>query len=220
LPEAKLLVSLYNADTPIMWIIKLGGSLANYPDDLKRWLEELAVAGRGRVVIVPGGGPFVDCVRAAQQDWGFTDSTAHRMALLAMEQYGWMLADIQPGLILARTVVELYQALSNNNIPVWLPSAMIAGNAEIPESWDVTSDSLAAWLARCLDAELLVLVKSCPLPEGETDMAQLSREGIVDAAFPGFVHSAAFDVWPVNRKDYSRVSSHLKRTPAGAELSR
>ena len=204
-----------------MWVVKLGGSLANYPDDLKRWLEELAVAGRGRAVIVPGGGPFVDCVRAAQQDWGFTDSTAHRMALLAMEQYGWMLADIQPGLILARTLVELSKALSNNNIPVWLPSAMIAGNAEIPESWDVTSDSLAAWLARCLGAERLVLVKSCPLPEGETDMAQLSREGIVDAAFPDFVRSAVFDVWPVNRKDYSRICSHLnQRVPAGAILSR
>ena len=203
-----------------MWVVKLGGSLANYPDDLKRWLEELAVAGRGRVVIVPGGGPFVDCVRAAQQDWGFTDSTAHRMALLAMEQYGWMLADIQPGLILARTVVELYKTLSNKNIPVWLPSAMIAGNAEISENWDVTSDSLAAWLARRLGAERLVLVKSCPLPEGEIDMVGLSKKGIVDAAFPGFVHSAAFDVWPVNRKDYSRVCSHLKQRTPGAKLSR
>jgi aspartokinase-like uncharacterized kinase len=204
-----------------MWVVKLGGSLANYPDDLKRWLEELAVSGRGRVVIVPGGGPFVDCVRAAQQDWGFTDSTAHRMALLAMEQYGWMLADIQPGLILARTVVELYQALSNNNIPVWLPSAMIAGNAEIPESWDVTSDSLAAWLARCLGAERLVLVKSCPLPEGEMDMAGLSKKGIVDAAFTGFVDAAAFEVWLVNREDYARVSAHLMEcTSAGAKAGR
>jgi aspartokinase-like uncharacterized kinase len=153
----------------------------------------------------------VDCVRAAQQDWGFTDSTAHRMALLAMEQYGWMLVDIQPGLILARTVVELFQALSNNNIPVWLPSAMIAGNAEIPESWEVTSDSLAAWLARCLGAERLVLVKSCPLPEGEMDMAVLSRTGIVDAAFTGFVDAAAFDVWLVNREDYARVSSQINK---------
>lgn len=200
-----------------MWVIKLGGSLADYPDDLRRWLKALAEAGKGRMVIVPGGGIFAAAVREAQKKWGFDDTAAHAMGLRAMEQYGLMLCGMQKDLIPTRTEVEIRKALQENQVPVWLPVQTLASE-DLPPSWDVTSDSLAAWLARRLGAERLVLVKSCPLPEGEMDMAELSRKGIVDAAFPGFVDAAVFDVWLVNREDYARVSSHLiQSTSAGAK---
>jgi len=191
-----------------MWVVKLGGSLANYPDDLRSWLKELAAAGQGSVVIVPGGSFFADWVREAQKQWGFDDAAAHAMGLRAMEQYGLMLCGLQKGLIPVRTEAEIQKALQENHVPVWLPVQMLA-TQDIDPSWDVTSDSLAAWLTRRLAAERLVLVKSCPLPEGEMEMAELSTKGIVDAAFPGIVHAAAFDVWVVSREDYARVSSHL-----------
>jgi len=200
-----------------MWVVKLGGSLADYPDDLRRWLKALAEAGKGRMVIVPGGGIFAAAVREAQKKWGFDDAAAHAMGLRAMEQYGLMLCGMQKDLIPTRTEVEIRKALQENQVPVWLPVQTLASE-DLPPSWDVTSDSLAAWLARRLGAERLVLVKSCPLPEGEMDMAELSRKGIVDAAFPGFVDAAVFDVWLVNREDYARVSSHLiQSTSAGAK---
>ncbi|HEY6281556.1 MAG TPA: hypothetical protein VIW72_07190, partial [Burkholderiales bacterium] len=50
-----------------------------------------------------------------------------------------------------------------------------------------------------------------PLPEGVMDMAELSRKGIVDAAFPGFIHGAVFEVWVVTREDYARVSSQINQ---------
>ena len=78
------------AAAPRPWIVKIGGSLAAGPAALGRWLLALE-AGRRRVVVVPGGGPFADTVRSAQAELGFDDSTAHRMALLAMEQYGMAL---------------------------------------------------------------------------------------------------------------------------------
>jgi len=203
-----------------MWVVKLGGSLANHPDDLKRWLKALAEAGQGRVVVVPGGSFFADWVRAAQKQWGFDDAAAHAMGLRAMEQYGLMLCGLQKSFVTARTETEIRKTLQENQVPVWLPVQTLASE-DLPPSWDVTSDSLAAWLARRLAAERLVLVKSCPLPAGETDMVELSRKGIVDAAFPGFIHAAAFEVWVANRKDYVRVSSQLiQRTPAGAKRSR
>ncbi len=200
-----------------MWVVKLGGSLADYPDDLRRWLKALAEAGKGRMVIVPGGGIFAAAVREAQKKWGFDDAAAHAMGLRAMEQYGLMLCGMQKYLIPTRTEVEIRKALQENQVPVWLPVQTLASE-DLPPNWDVTSDSLAAWLARRLGAERLVLVKSCPLPEREMDMAELSRKGIVDAAFPGFVDAAVFDVWLVNREDYARVSSHLiQSTSAGAK---
>ncbi|HXZ97063.1 MAG TPA: aspartate kinase [Burkholderiales bacterium] len=194
-----------------MWVIKLGGSLADYPDDLNRWLEMLAEAGRGEGVIVPGGGFFADWVREAQMRWAFDDAVAHAMALRAMEQYGLMLCGLQKRLVPACTDAEIQKALRENKVPVWLPVQMLAAT-EIEPSWDVTSDSLAAWMTRHLAAEHLVLVKSCPLPEGKLDMQELSRKGIVDAAFPNFVAAAHFKVWLVGRDDYTRVFSLLATT--------
>jgi aspartokinase-like uncharacterized kinase len=201
-----------------MWVVKLGGSLADYPDDLRRWIKVLAEAGKGRMVIVPGGSFFADRVREAQKKWGFDDAAAHAMGLRAMEQFGLMLCGLQKGLVPARTETEIRKVLHENQVPVWLPVQSLASE-DLPPSWDVTSDSLAAWLARRLDAERLVLVKSCALPEGEMDMAELSRKGIVDAAFSEFVDAAAFDVCLVNREDYFRVYSYLKQRTSGAKFS-
>ncbi|HUL41050.1 MAG TPA: aspartate kinase [Burkholderiales bacterium] len=202
-----------------MWVVKLGGSLANYPEDLKRWLEMLAEMGRGRVVIVPGGSFFADWVREAQKKWGFDDTAAHAMGLRAMEQYGLMLCGLQKGFGLARTETEIRDLLRDNQVPVWLPVQTLASE-DVAPSWDVTSDSLAAWLARRLKAERLVLVKSCSLHKGEADIAEISAQGIVDAAFPGFVDVAAFDVQLVGREDYAWVCSLLATAGAGIGGSR
>lgn len=52
----------------------------------------------------------------------------------------------------------------------------------LPESWDTTSDSLAAWLAVLVGAERLVLWKSCPVSPAAT-LPELATAGIVDPVF-------------------------------------
>lgn len=53
----------------------------------------------------------------------------------------------------------------------------------LPENWDTTSDSLAAWLASLVGATELVLFKStAPTSEHQTPQAWVEQE-IVDAAF-------------------------------------
>src|SRR5688572_32768381 len=128
-----------------MWaMVKLGGSHAVSPH-LKDWIDE--IAGCGRIVVVPGGGPFADAVRDAQPRMGFDDRAAHRMALLAMEQYACALASLDKRFLLSATVEEMYLDLDRERVAVWLPAQMVLAAPEIPWSWDVTSDSLAAWLA-------------------------------------------------------------------------
>jgi len=127
-------------------IVKLGGSLASSPG-LRAWLDVCASVGAGRMVIVPGGGPFADAVRALQPQQGFDDASAHRMALLAMEQFGRMLIGMHPRLVAADSASAIGYALARSEVPVWMPSAMALACADIPASWNVTSDSLAAWLA-------------------------------------------------------------------------
>ena len=191
-----------------MWIVKLGGSLAADPL-LKDWLEMLADCGRGRVIVVPGGGPFTDRVREAQVHWGFDDWAAHRMAILAMEQYGMMLAALCPALAPAASQDTLYAVLKRAGVAVWLPYAMLSADAGIEEDWSVTSDSLAAWLAQRINAQYLVLVKSCELPLGETGTEELAQLGIVDAAFPQFVRRGCFAAFLLNKAEPHRLRRML-----------
>lgn len=166
-----------------MRVVKLGGSLSGAPE-LKAWLAALAGAA-GRVVLVPGGGPFADAVRDAQARLGFDDRAAHRMALLAMEQFGMALCGLEPDCLPARDEAEIAASLAAGATPVWMPSRLCLGAPDIPESWDVTSDSLALWLAARLGADGLALVKSVEAAGG-ADPAALARAGIVDRAFPEF----------------------------------
>lgn len=176
-----------------MWVVKLGGSLFG-SESLKSWLR--ALAGRSDLVLVPGGGPFADQVRTAQTRWGFDDSTAHHLALLAMEQFGRMLCALEPGLAPAATVDEIRLGLCARVTPVWMPVPMVLADRELPHSWDLSSDSLAAWLCGRLGGEGLLLVKSAPLgellPGVAENPAALSEQGLVDPAFG--VYAGALDV--------------------------
>lgn len=162
-----------------MWVVKIGGSLGEHPA-LREWLGHSARAGRGRVVIVPGGGRFADQVRLAQKHWKFDDRIAHRMALLAMHQYGLVFQGLEPSLKNAR-IGQIDNLLRQGETVVWLPELKELNRAGIPADWTVTSDTLAAWLAGKLHAERLVLVKSGH--STGTDPTDLKKRGLVDAAF-------------------------------------
>src|SRR3954465_16072595 len=131
-------------------VIKLGGSHA-FAAHLTDWIEAIPALA-GRIVVVPGGGPFADAVRDAQSKMGFGDEAAHHMALLAMEQYGCALAGLNRACVLADSLAAIGRALAEEQVPGWLPSRMALAANDIPCSWDVTSDSLAAWLAGGLGA--------------------------------------------------------------------
>ncbi|WP_207478735.1 amino acid kinase family protein [Arenibaculum pallidiluteum] len=184
-----------------LWVVKIGGSLWSGPD-LKAWLAALAQVRAARIAIVPGGGPFADAVREAQVPMGFGDAAAHRMAILGMEQYAHALLDLEPRLSPAATRHALATA---DGTLVWLPAAL-ATAARVPESWSVTSDSLAAWLAGELGARRLVLVKSAALPPGPIKAADLAAAGIVDAAMPDLIAHAAFETRCVGSHDAARFA--------------
>ena len=163
-------------------ILKIGGSLASDPARRRTLLAAVAMGEHGRCVIVPGGGALADAVRADQVRDGFDDSEAHRRALDAMSHMAENFCAIEPRL--ARSV-EPWADAAGASACVWDPAILRAGHPDIPESWDVTSDSLAAWLATRMRAGRCVLVKSADALAHETP-ALLARRGLVDAAFPGF----------------------------------
>jgi len=188
--------------------VKLGGSLAE-AGTLDAWLAALLRHGKGRAVVVPGGGVFADAVRAAQQRERFSDRAAHRMAVLAMEQYACLLLDRAPALVPCAAIAEMRKALAAGGVALWLPFAMVSGDPAIAESWDVTSDSLTAWLAAQLEAAALVLVKSAPVPRTAATPEMLAADGLVDAAFPGFAAAARCPVICCGPGETARLAAAL-----------
>jgi aspartokinase-like uncharacterized kinase len=188
-------------------VVKLGGSFA-FSDAFKPWVDALSQCG-GRAVIVPGGGPFADAVRAAQPDMGFDDRAAHHMALNAMEQYGRALVSLGEGLVLAGSAAAIHRAVRDGEVPVWAPARMVLCAKEVPASWDMTADSLAAWLARKLGAQRLILVKYVDVT-GEVHANGLVARGIVDPLFPRFLAASGAEAFMVGPQDHAAAARAIR----------
>jgi dihydroneopterin aldolase len=190
-------------------IVKLGGSFAASPTQLKLWLGALAGCP-GHVVLVPGGGPFADAVRGAQQSMGVDDSTAHYMALLAMEQYGCALASLGAGMTLAASAAALREALRRARIPIWSPRRMVLEAPDIPASWEVTADSLAAWLAGKIAAPRLLLVKRWRPAAARVDARDLVAQGLTDSFFPDFLAASGAEGSLAGPADHDEAAAALR----------
>ena len=185
-----------------MWVIKIGGSLLGSPE-LERWLEIFVKYSDGNIIIVPGGGIFANAVREAQKLTKISDACAHKIAVLAMDQFGLVLANMNPLLATAKTECEIDERTWQHRAIVWLPSHMVLADDSIPQSWDVTSDSIAAWLAKKLNATQLVLVKSDKPSENQLCLKQMTADGVVDEAFSEFTLNSNFKRWMLKKSDYA-----------------
>ena len=198
-----------------MWVVKIGGSLLGSPE-LERWLEIFVKYSNGKIIIVPGGGIFAEAVREAQKLSNISDAAAHKLALLAMDQYGHLLHSLNPLLATASSELEIDERTWQHRAIVWLPSQMVLADDAIPQNWDVTSDSIAAWLAEKLDATHLILLKSDQPNASELGLKVITEDGLVDFAFQNFVRNKLFSTWVVNKSDYA----HFEDGACGVKLAK
>jgi aspartokinase-like uncharacterized kinase len=144
-------------------VVKIGGALLAHPQEFSSVLTTVAeVARERRVLIVPGGGPFADVVRDITLRP--SDEAAHWMATLGMDQHAYLIADRLDTAAVVETPPTIAAAIEGGQLPVLAPFRWLSRVDPLPHSWDVTSDSIAAWVAGELSAQLLVLVK----PPGAT----------------------------------------------------
>jgi aspartokinase-like uncharacterized kinase len=137
-------------------VVKVGGGLLRDEglEGLGRACAEATeIAAHRPVLVVPGGGPFADAVRAVDEQVGLDDATAHALALRAMDQLGVLLRRLLPVELLAELVAPRGLALLQ-------AAPAFAGRPDVPESWAVTSDSLAVLAAAAIGADEAVLLKS------------------------------------------------------------
>jgi aspartokinase-like uncharacterized kinase len=175
-------------------VLKVGGSLGRH-GDLRCLAGRLGrLARRHRLLMVPGGGSFADAVRELDARESLDASTAHWMAVLAMDLYGSALASLIDGCRTALTGEDAARA-RRGEPRVLLPAGWLRAADPLPHSWDVTSDSIAAWVARECGAARLVLLKDAtamavPLPSGRSaegsvvDVDELAGWQAVDPYLP------------------------------------
>ena len=145
---------------PLLTVIKIGGGLASTPEALDRVCREVGHLARYHaILVVPGGGPFSDAVRRFDQDIGVSPDAAHWMAILGMDQYAHVLADRIPGALLVEEPGAVLTEVKPGRVAVLAPSRWMRSADVLPHTWEVTSDSIAAFVAGAVDAARLILIK-------------------------------------------------------------
>jgi hypothetical protein len=62
--------------------------------------------------------------------------------------------------VIVDSAAGVQQALAARRIPVLAPSRWLRAADPLPHTWDVTSDSIAAWVAGAVGASELLLIKA------------------------------------------------------------
>lgn len=203
-------------------VIKVGGSLGRW-NGLGKLLDSIAHwKDATNVLVIPGGGVFADLVRAEYRRVRLTEHAAHRMAVLAMDQYGLQLCDLASQAAPASSLNQVVEVIRSGRLPVYLPSRSLARRDPFTPSWGVTSDSIAAYIAGRVGAKSLLLLKhvdgifardpkvdpSAPLLPRIT-RSQLSRYSGVDREFGRWLNGIDC-CWIINGTCPARVKEWLE----------
>jgi 5-(aminomethyl)-3-furanmethanol phosphate kinase len=213
----------------VLTVVKVGGGLGRGAGDdaLRALCTTLGALGEHHpLIVVPGGAWFADAVRDADRRFGLHATTSHRMAVLGMEQFAWLLSDLIPG---AERCADLARTPAGRTT-VLLPAALPLD--ALPASWQVTSDSIAAWVAGQAGAGRLVLVKEVDAlfadwparrePLARLTVAELAavRPGGVDEYLPAVLEGASFETWVISGRDPRRLVELLERgTTVGTRIA-
>jgi 5-(aminomethyl)-3-furanmethanol phosphate kinase len=163
-------------------VVKVGGGLLASEGALVQVCAVLGAHGAmNPIVVVPGGGPFADTVREFDRRVGLSADAAHWMALLAMDQYAYVLAERIPGAELAEDSGAIAAVLARGRPAVLAPFRWMRSADVLPHGWEATSDSVAAFVAGALDAARLILVKPADSMAEPVDRA---FSGVVPAGLP------------------------------------
>ena len=171
-------------------VVKVGGSLlarSDLPQLLNSWLNAQAAE---KIILLAGGGELVEAIRQQDVEQNLGPSAAHWLAIQVMQQTAEYLASLLPGVPLAHATLELRQTFLQqervvfNALPFLREEEPHLSGVKLPEHWDVSSDSIAARLAIVVQADELVLLKSCSPSSDDKLLQALSDSGYLDRFLP------------------------------------
>ncbi len=192
-------------------VIKLGGSLLTMPNLKQKFQKWCRENPHPLTLIIVGGGPVVDAVRQVHQANPLTEGFAHWVCIDLLEHTARVAHQLLGNVELFETMDDLQQPFSGSRVNSTTPIIAIVQvaicfareypNMGLPESWDVTSDSLAAAFSNMYAAEELVVMKSCDPSHRTSDLESLADFGFVDPHFADLAEDIA-EVRFVNLKSY------------------
>jgi aspartokinase-like uncharacterized kinase len=205
-------------------VIKIGGSLSYHEAGLADVCREISrLCERHSLLIVPGGAEFANQVRNAYKRYNLGETETHYMALLAMDQYGYVLSKLIDDSLAIADLHSACRRAESGRAAVFLPSAMVIREDPLPHSWRVTSDTIAAWVALKSSCRRVILLKDVDgvlsvennkrlLPGLLTEMTvkQMSEHaGCVDEYLAHFLASVRVETWVINGLHPERLSQLL-----------
>jgi 5-(aminomethyl)-3-furanmethanol phosphate kinase len=165
-------------------VVKIGGSLLGV-DDLKFRLQRWRDLQPGcRQVFLVGGGALVEQIRIFEQRFGLAESVSHELSCELMGITARLAIALLPNVPIMSDVTFICK--SDQSV-IFDSSRWLLNERPTEASWDATSDSIAAALAKQIGAQQLVLMKSLDVPPGKT-VVEASTNRWVDLCFPKYAH--------------------------------
>ena len=172
-------------------VVKVGGSLLEWPEFPQRLTQWLADRPTGAYVLIAGGGKLCGAVRDADSRFQLGEESAHWMCVDLLSSTAKILSAVLKDVPVLDRLTDLRTMAASTVTPapmcIFDPRKFLHDEEprqpgrQLPATWDVTTDSIAARLAECLPAQQLVLVKSCDPPS--RSIVACSAAGFVDRFF-------------------------------------
>lgn len=201
-------------------LIKLGGSLQQFPRALKKLCQQITFASEEHDLhILPGGGGFADKVRVLDDQYRLDQTTTHWMAITAMEAYAYLLHYLIPESLISHEIIEKLP----NKPKIILPYIHLKAADIFPHSWDISSDSIALYYAHRLNSALILLkvvdgindVHGALINELDVNELRTMETNIIDTTFAKtFQQYKVKECWIINGLIPNRLLTLLqsKRT--------
>lgn len=199
----------------IKQVVKIGGSLfPEYAIDLAKRLENT------NSCIVLGGGEFANLIRKYDNEIKFTEETNHWTAIDCMDIIAKLVNDKVDSAKLAYSIKDVNQIVDEGFTPIFVVSEFLKTEDFFECSWDVTSDSIAAYISHLLNAKLLIVTNvngiytQEPKEPGSTFISKIDattlltfQESSIDVMLPSLLLEFGTNCYVVNGKYPERVLS-------------
>lgn len=167
-------------------VVKVGGSLLarpNFSDTLCRWFDRQPQAEN---YVIVGGGEMIDAVRRLDQIHGLDPVETHWMCVGMLFYSEQITARLLPHWQRLQTIGQFdnRQESGHQTTLVSVPAFYHPNSgATLPLNWQTTTDAIAGYLGIRVDADEVVLLKSCDVAPN-LSIRKMAEVGIIDTALP------------------------------------